>query len=489
MKARGVFLSNDLVDCHAVKVLFIEPPKQPWFIMGQYIPPPLGLLCLAAYLDTHYNDCKIQVMDCQAEEANWSDVSDRISTFHPDIVAPSTLSTGNAELVIRIASLAKNIDPSITTLAGGNHFTALAEESLKRYPQLDFVVRGEGEVTLLELVQGLEQDKDLTMIPGLSFRQKAQIVHTSNRPLIKDLNNLPMPGYKFVREHMEKYHFPAGKDLPYALIEGSRGCDYTCTFCGQWRYWGHRRRKTPQRAAQEFEHLYQEYGSRFLWFVDDYVSMDEWMDQFCDELLARNITEDLMWFAQIRADQIVQGKELLPKMRETGAQWMMVGLESGDPEVLNRYQKGMDESVGREAIELLKEHDILAQSTAIIGDRPESLETLEAFRKWINEVDPDIAIFMTMTPFPGTPLYTQALRNGWIEDHEWEHYDMIHAIMPTEHLTRKRIQQELFRCYRKFYGWRRRFKGVLWGNKIKKTYYRHMMWKGFLNTLKGLFRI
>jgi anaerobic magnesium-protoporphyrin IX monomethyl ester cyclase len=471
-----------------VKILFIEPPKRPWFIMGEYIPPPLGLLCLAAYLEAHNPALEIQVMDCQAEEVEWDEVKKRIMEFQPDFVAPSTLSSCNAEITLQAVKLAKEVDPRILTIAGGQHFSVLAQNVLAAYPQLDFIIRGEGERTLLELIQAVEASRSLVQVKGLSFRNNGKIVHTPKRPLIKDLNTLPFPGYHFVREHMLKYRFPAGKDLPYALVEGGRGCNHSCSFCTQWRYWGRCRRKSPQRVADEFEHLYQEFGSRFLWLTDDYIQLDKWMETLCDELIERGITEDLTWFFQTRADEIIAGKALLPKLRETGMQWIMTGLESHDAQILKKYHKDIEVSMGKEAIELLKENEILAQTTAIIGHRQDSHETIDAFREWINDVDPDIAVFMTMTPYPGTPKYKEALANGWIDDPRWERFDMVHAIMPTEHLTREEVQKELYATYRAFYGWRRRIVGVLARNKVKRTYYRHMMRKGFLATLKGLFR-
>ncbi|MFW9830424.1 MAG: hypothetical protein ACFFD8_01410 [Candidatus Thorarchaeota archaeon] len=158
-------------------------------------------------------------------------------------------------------------------------------------------------------------------------------------------------------------------------------------------------------------------------------------------------------------------------------------------ERLKDYRKEIDVTMGKTAINLLKENDILAQTTAIIGHRQDSHESIQAFQKWINDVDPDIAVFMTMTPYPGTPLYKTAIANGWITNPLWIDFDMVHATMPTEYLTREELQKQLYATYRSFYGWKRRIGGTLSRNKVKRTYYRHMMWKGFLGTLKGLFRI
>jgi anaerobic magnesium-protoporphyrin IX monomethyl ester cyclase len=457
--------------------------------MGEYLPPPLALLCLAAYVEAQLPDIEIQVMDCQAERAGWEDVAKRIERIAPDVVAPSTVSTCNANITLLCASVAKQVDEKIVTIAGSQHFSVLAHETLEAYPQLDMIVRGEGEVTLAKLLQALEQDRPVKQVMGVSFRERGAVVHTPNRPLIKDLDSLPFPGYHFVRDHMLKYRFPAGRDLPYALVEGSRGCAHSCSFCTQWRYWGRCRRKSPERVADEFEYLYREFGSRFLWLTDDFIQLDSWMERLCDELNERGITKDLMWFFQARADEIVVGKRLLPKLREAGLQWVMTGLESHDEEMLKQYHKGLDVPTGKAAVNLLKENDILAQTTAIIGHRQDSAESIEAFRKWIDEVDPDIAVFMTMTPYPGTPIYNEALEKGWMTDPRWSRFDMVHAIMPTEHLTRDEVQKELFATYRAFYGWRRRIGGTLAINEVKRAYYRHMMWKGFLGSLKGLMRL
>ena len=161
-----------------MKILFVEPPKDPWFIMGEYIPPPLGLLCLAGYLEAHYPDAEIQVMDCQAEEAKWEDVTKRIETFQPDLVAPSTVSTCNANITIQAITLAKQINEEIWTVAGGKHFSALAQGSLDAFPQLDFIIRGEGEVTLVELIRALKSESPLSQVKGLSFRQRGKSLIT-----------------------------------------------------------------------------------------------------------------------------------------------------------------------------------------------------------------------------------------------------------------------------------------------------------------------
>jgi anaerobic magnesium-protoporphyrin IX monomethyl ester cyclase len=139
----------------------------------------------------------------------------------------------------------------------------------------------------------------------------------------------------------------------------------------------------------------------------------------------------------------------------------------------------------RKAVKLLKQNDIFAQTTLIIGERNDSSKSIAKLREFVNGLDPDLAIFMILTPFPGTKLYAEALEKGWIEDFNWAHYDMVHAVMPTKYLSRQQLQEELFRCYRSFYGSiPRRLKGLFSRNKLKRKTYRYLASRAVLQELR-----
>jgi anaerobic magnesium-protoporphyrin IX monomethyl ester cyclase len=474
-----------------LRVVFVEPPKDFWFIMGEYISPPFGILTLAAYLEAHNPGVEIDVVDCQAEGLGWEGLEGRIRRIKPDVVAPSSLSTSNAYAVLRTAELAKGVDQYTVTVVGGQHFTALAEETLEAYPVIDAVVRGEGEQTLSELVRALEEGGSLDDISGLSFRQEGGVVHNPGRPLIEDLDTLPHPGYKFVEEHMGKYYFAlmAEKDTPFAIVEGSRGCRHDCSYCTQWRFWGRNHRaKSPGRIADEIERIHTEHGSRLFWLTDDNLGLGERTGRLCDEMLERGL-DGVTWFCQARCDDIVDNGALLPRMREAGCIWMLVGFDSPDPETLTAFRRdGINRSNAKEAVELLRQNDIFSQGTFIIGERRDSRESIRALVEYADWVDPDIATFMTLTPFPGTEIYQDAKRNGWIEDANWGDYDMIHAIMPTEHLTRGEVQEELYKCYQMFFGsWPRRYRGFFSRNEITRRTYQYLARQAILTGLRSLF--
>jgi len=469
----------------------VEPPKDFWFLMGEYLPPPLGILVLAAYLEAHVENVEIEVLDCQAERMTWKGLEKYVESSNPGIVAPSSVATCNAYEVLRTLEIAKRVKPEVTTVVGGQHFTATAQESLEAYPEIDIIIRGEGEKTLTEVVKALERNKPLSNVKGVSFRSNGKIVHNPSMPLIENLDDLPFPGYHFVEGNMKKYHFTmmAGANTGYALIEGSRGCFHRCTFCSQWGHWcGIWRAKTVKRVVDEMEYCYREYGSKFLWLTDDNLSLGGRTKELCDEIVKRGLADKIMWFAQVRCDDIINNKEALPSMRKAGCLWVLTGLESHNPDTLESFNKRIKPSDAKEAISLLGENDIFAQATFIIGGRKDTHESIEELRNFANEVDPDIAFFMILTPFPGTELYESAKRNGWIEDANLAHYDMAHAIMPTESLTRRELQEEFYECYRSFYGSvNRRLRGFFSTNRLKRRTYRYLASQGLLKALRKLF--
>ncbi len=473
-----------------MRILFVEPPREFWFVMGEYLPPPFSIIQLAAFLEQEVKDAEIEVLDCTPQQLSWRDIEKKIESFNPDIVAASAFASCTVYSVLRTLEIAKKVNPYILTVTGGQHFSATAQESLEKYPEIDIIVRGEGEETLTELVNNLTRRSNFSKIRGISFRHKGKITHNKLRPLIKDLNILPYPGYHFVKDLVHKYHFAAmaGYNAPYALIEGARGCSHNCTFCTQWRHWGGIcRLKSPKRIADEIEFCYNNYDSRFIWLTDDDFGPGLRANNLADELLRREIGDDLMLFIQWRCDDVINNEKVLPKLRKAGLYWVMMGVESPKVTTLERFRKGIVAEQATKSVRLLKKNNIFSHAMFVIGDRKDSKESIADLRKFANELDPDFAIFTALTPFPGTEIHEEAKRKGWIEDFNLSHYDMAHAIMPTETLTRKEVQEELYGCYRNFYGsMRRRLGGVFSSNKLKSRLYRYMMGQGVIRQFKNL---
>lgn len=458
--------------------------------MGDYLPPPLSILQLAAFIEDRSPDVEIEVIDCQVERLSWTDLERRMENIDPDIIAPSALATCNTYVVARTVELAKKVNPDVLTVVGGQHFSTTADESLIEYPEIDVIVRGEGEETLFDLIKAREKKLPLSEVEGISFRHNNQILHNHKRPFIENLDELPFPGYHFVEDFIDKYHFlmMAGRDAGYALIEGSRGCTHNCSFCSQALHWRRTcRTKSVKRIVDEMEYCYKDLGIRFIWLTDDNFGLGTRAEQIYEEIINRDLGEKIMWFIQTRSDDIVKHENLIPKLRRAGLCWALVGVERHDKQTLNNFQKGISPDISSKAIDILKKNNIFAQAMFIIGARDDSQKSVEEMRGYANEIDPDLSIFGILTPFPGTEIYITAEKNGWIEDENWAHYDMLHAIMPTEHLTRQEIQEELYTCYREFYGsWRRRLSGIFSQNHFTRRTYRYLVSQNLLGQLRSL---
>ena len=471
------------------RVLFVEPPRISWFLMGDHVAPPAPLLVLAGYLRREMPDIEVEVLDCVAERKDWDGIRKAIESSKPSIVVSSGFTT-NAYTCVRAAEIAKTVDSSIVTIVGGSYFSFMSEESLKDYQVIDFVVRGEGEETLVDLVRSLRAGKGAAGVKGVSYRSNGGIVHNPERPLIADLDSLPYPAYDLVEGNIKRYHFTlmTSRDTPYLLLEGSRGCAHKCSFCTQWRHWqGTYRMKSAKRVADEIEHLNETFGGVFLWFTDDNFEYSRRAGPLWEELRHRKCKDDIMLFLQARTDDVAANPDMVHKMRDVGNYWVLMGVESHSDERLKEFRKGIMASDAAKAVRTLNDNDIFSQAMFVCGSRNDTRESIEAQRQFSLDLGTDLAIYTVLTPFPGTALFEIGKQNGWIEDFNFTNYDMVHAIMPTETLTTNELQRELFNNYRAFYGsYMKGIAGVFSRKKLKRNVYRHMASQHVLRKLRGL---
>ena len=473
-------------------VLLAEPPKQLWFVMGDYLPPPMQLLQLGAYVEREMPEVRLEIVDCQAEGLNHEGLKRRIAQVSPDVVAISGNMTCNAYTVARAAQVAKEVDPDIRTVVGGQHYSFLADDSLRSIPEIDFIVRHEGELTFVELLHSLFDGHDLGRIQGLSSRHNGEVLHAPDRPFLANLDELPYPAYHLVEPLLNRYHFRmmTGPDVHYFVIEGSRGCQYNCSFCTQCVHWRHTwRTKSAKRLADEFQYLQERYGGgeSFFWLADDNFMLAHRGPDFCAEMDRPSLRRDASWFVQARADDIAKMESVVPRLRQVGCAWILLGVEHNSDTILHDLGKQSSAATAKKAVGILNRSDILSQAMFILGSPKESAKSAEALREFVIDLNPGIPIFGCLTPFPGTRMYQEAEKRGWIEDRNWSHYDMIHAIMPTENLSRREVQEELYACYRQFFGsLPRGLRGLLSRNRLKRGAYRRFMMKRIIRDVGRL---
>jgi anaerobic magnesium-protoporphyrin IX monomethyl ester cyclase len=208
-----------------MRVLLIEPPKAVWDLMGDCISPPLGLAWIAAVLERE-DGVQVSLLDCNASGLGWADLRQAIEEQRPDLVGATSM-TPYFPAALRAMQIAKDVESRTVTVLGGQHVTFLAEETLRQHPEVDLVVRGEGERVVIELVRALAAGRDLATVPGIAFRrdgagQEAEVVQTPDAPLV-DLSTLPLPAYHLLP--MSVYRFEMLGN-PFGVMQASRGCPH-----------------------------------------------------------------------------------------------------------------------------------------------------------------------------------------------------------------------------------------------------------------------
>jgi anaerobic magnesium-protoporphyrin IX monomethyl ester cyclase len=451
-----------------MKVLLVEPRKVIWEMMRPCVPVPLGLAQVAAVLEE--NNIEVKILDCTALKVDQHALEQAIRREQPDMVGATALTPFFYDAV-QVAEIAKGVDPRIVTVLGGPHVTSLPEETLNEHTAVDIVARGEGERTLVDLVRCLEDGKQLSQVKGIGFRSNGEIILTEPQALV-DVDELPLPAYHLLP--MDKYYFVVlGR---FATVIASRGCPHRCTFCSEWRFWGGRQRqRDPKKIGDELELLVRKYDMESIWFGDDCFNVSaELMRGICDEIKARNLP--FSWFYQGRADLVVEHRDLLPLMSETGCRMVQIGIETSTEQELTLLNKKLSLGKIAEAVGLLKEHDIIAQGLIIVGTRDDSADSIIHKVRYMQRLDVDFPIFTMFTPFPGSDIYQEAKENNWLEVQDYALYDMANVIMPTEHLTRKQLAASYRWCYSTYYtNLVKVWKGLFSRNDWKRRIWWHMI--------------
>jgi len=423
-----------------MRVLLVEPPKPKWTLMGDYVAPPIGLAYVASSLEE--KGFEVDLLDCNALNLDWERLREYLEKGKFDVIG-ATATTPSFNDALKVIRLAKEVDPESITVLGGPHVTFLWREEMIKNPEIDFVVRWEGERTLANLLKALESGKDVSEVPGIAYRSGSSVSRTEDPPPL-DLDELPDPAYHLLP--MDRYRFPVfGK---FSVVLSSRGCPHRCSFCSEWRFWRSWRKRDPKKVVDEIELLVNRYGIRSIWFGDDCFNCDgDHVRVICEEILGRGL--ELNWFYQGRADHVIKQEEMLAVMKEAGNLMAQLGIESSSNEELSRMKKGLSVNQVKRAVELLKQNDILVQGLIIVGTWEDSYESIIEKVNYMKRLKVDFPIYTILTPFPGSELYEKV--KDRVEVADFRMYDMAHAVMPTKYLSRRQVMRLYYECYKLTY--------------------------------------
>jgi anaerobic magnesium-protoporphyrin IX monomethyl ester cyclase len=377
-----------------MRVLLFEPPKIPWEMMGDVVAPPLGLAQLAGCLEQA--KIPVEILDANALGIGWKGLAAAIARANPSLIG-ITVFTPFVPVVARAVDVARQAAPQAAIVLGGPHVTFTAEETLQTMPQVDVVARGEGDQIIVDLARALDAGNGLEGVPGITYRRDGQIVENPTAPPL-DLAKLPIPAFHLMP--MEHYHF-ASLGGPFATVVASRGCPFQCTFCSEWPFWrGGWRPHDPEMVVEQLDVLVNRYSRRNIWFGDDCFNVNrDHVTAICEGILRRGI--DVNWYYQGRADLLVKHKDLLPLARQAGNRMVQIGIEASNDEQRGELNKQLATDAVKEAVRLLREHDIVCQGMMIVGLPSDSPRTIEQKVHLVNDLDVDFPVFVIYTLFPG----------------------------------------------------------------------------------------
>jgi len=416
-----------------MRVLLVEPPKIPWEMMGDVVAPPLGLAQLAGCLEQA--GIRVDILDANALELGWAGTEQAIAQASPDLVG-ITVFTPYVPEVVRAVRVARQAAPQATIVLGGPHATFTVAETLETMPEVDIVVRGEGDQIIVTLARALEAGNELSAVPGISYRQDGTIVENPVPPPL-DLANHPQPAFHLMP--MERYHF-ASLGGPFATVVASRGCPFQCNFCSEWPFWrGGWRPHEPEWVIDQVDTLVNRYGRRNIWFGDDCFNVNhDHVAAICEGILQREI--DVNWYYQGRADLVVKHKDLLPLMRRAGNRMVQLGIEASNDEQRDELNKQLRTETVEQAVRLLREQDIVCQGMLIVGLPSDSPRTFEQKVRLVNRLNIDFPVFLVYTLFPGAPAYQEAVDQGHLKlPADYVRHDMAHVLVPPAQMTTQQV--------------------------------------------------
>jgi len=448
-----------------MRICLINPPRITYGVRPGIF-QPLGLAYVAAVLEENH---EVSIIDAPAEgwknlQVNkskyylglrYDEIAYKVKRFSPDIVGITVPFTQGSESAFEVAKVVKGIDRNIIVILGGPHASVRPIDCLKR-EGVDFVVIGEGEHTIAELIrvveQGAQRDK-LKDVMGIAYLEDGEPIITTPRPLVKDLDSLSLPARHLLP--MDAYFVAAKKgglapraaiSEPWATVITSRGCPYNCVFCSIHLVMGRKYRvRSPENVVTEIKQLVNEYGVKQVDFEDDNLALDKSrMEQICDLMIEKGLA--IEWYTPngVRADAL--DENLLMKMKRSGCKELWFSPESGVQRVVDDIiRKRLDLKTVEEAVTLCKKLGIRVNCyfvMGLIGETKEDIrQTIEYARK-LKHLGVSYLGMAIATPYYGTEMYEQAREKGFLlEQFSEEKLNTMEPLIETPEFTAQELHE------------------------------------------------
>lgn len=431
-----------------MKVLLINPSQRNVYgTIGTITQPHMGLAYIGAVLEKEgYN---ISLIDMDFDGTSYDRLGEIIRLQSIDIIG-ITATTPVVKSAIQAARAVKIANPAVKVVIGGIHATIMPQ-SFTAESSIDFVVRGEGEATIRELVKSIENGKEPNDVAGLTYMKDGKLIETPDRPLIENLDEIPLPARHLFSN--KQYCYPDTKYSPAFAIYTSRGCPGRCTYCQVKNICGYRMRfRSAESVAEEVEILIKDFKAREIHIWDDNFTVDKKrVFQIRDEIKRRRLSPVFSFTNGIRVDTATDEK-VLKAIREMGGYSIAFGIESGNQAILDSIGKGITLDQARKAVYLAKKLGFEVWAFLMLGLPDDNEQTMAQTIAFAKELDPHIAKFNVLKPYPGSKIYEQMKQDGLIDNFNYENYG-IHTfpVHHTKYVTNAKIYEYQKRAYKSFY--------------------------------------
>ena len=414
------------------------------------IRPSLGLSYIAAYLEK--NGVGAEILDANAEFLTVQETAERI-LHSPAKYIGFTSVTATIPLIYEISSLVKAKNSNKFIFAGGPHVTFMAKETLEACSSLDLVVRGEGELTALELIEHLEAKRNLGGVRGITFREGKEIIENPDRKAIEDIDAIPFPARHLISRDLYSTSSLTNLGIKNSQCDSmitARGCPNRCIFCSSSAFWKTLRMRSAENVVAELELLVRKYHVRYVDFLDDTLNISvARLAKICNLMIEKKL--NIRWSCYARVNNITA--ELIDLMKKAGCCFIQFGVESGNQEILNKVQKNITLEQVRRACKIVKKAGIKLMCDFMIGLPGDTGETVNQTIKFAKELGPNFAFFSITTPFPGTALYEEYRQAGLLsEGYIWQNMGLHERKsfgIPT--LKIEELQRLYVKAHRQFY--------------------------------------
>ncbi|MCI4625488.1 MAG: B12-binding domain-containing radical SAM protein [Candidatus Magnetoovum sp. WYHC-5] len=426
------------------KISFIETRSTDAYIFRKFPIPRVGAVLLSTILRNNGYEVKAFIEDVAPLDWDYLENS--------DLVCISTI-TSTVNKAYETAKRVKRL--GIPIVMGGAHPTFVPEEALG---QCDYVVRGEGEQTLLELIHYIEKGSpDISTIKGLSYKGKdGSCIHNSVRPNLEDLDELPTPDFALVHKWRSSFIHP---------VSTTRGCAYNCSFCLVSPMFGrHYRYRSVSKVMEELRDITSKSRSPIFIVDDNFAANRKRAKELIRAMIAEGITPK--WSAMVRTN-IAKDKELLELLSQTGDFTASIGFESINPQALKFYEKRQDLEDNIHCIKALKEHGVKIHGMFVFGADTDTVDTIKKTTDFARDMQLDSIQFMVLTPLPGTTLFNEMNKAGRLLHTDWTKYDIHHVVFNPTHIKPEELHTETLKAMKNFYSW-----GYIFGKLISfKLFY------------------